>query len=308
MHDYMPRNIALRIEKDSGAKYFFGELDVRRCPLPRSARIMTIPTADSSLDTEVEQTAIPIHHPFATAFVALLSSQPFVRRFRMAQKAEYNFVLPSGTLTYEEMVAATCFSELAHVWTISKDVPHLQQAFESFAEACNLDLQPSLRVALQSVFAMLHHDSVSLFGDSHAKKKFLHDIEKRAESDRKTASAAAKVARLPHQSVSTMSRVHFPLEGHVVDKNQLKVSFSRSISVSSGDRSLDSIATSVTERVACKLCNATFGLFRLRHRCRSCQGVVCAACSKHKIALISLGEKKKRVCNVCFEANTTPKE
>jgi hypothetical protein len=54
---------------------------------------------------------------------------------------------------------------------------------------------------------------------------------------------------------------------------------------------------------ACARCNASFGLFRLRHHCRNCGKLVCDDCSKKRTKIINLGydEEAVRVCDGCYD-------
>jgi len=50
----------------------------------------------------------------------------------------------------------------------------------------------------------------------------------------------------------------------------------------------------------CPLCDASFTVIHRKHHCRKCGTVVCADCSKDKLLVPSVKEKKVRVCDNCF--------
>ena len=45
--------------------------------------------------------------------------------------------------------------------------------------------------------------------------------------------------------------------------------------------------------------------FLPQHQCRTCYGVVCAACSKHKVPISDPSSKPERVCDGCFDIIST---
>jgi len=56
---------------------------------------------------------------------------------------------------------------------------------------------------------------------------------------------------------------------------------------------------------ACLLCHHKFGLLTRRHHCRLCGGLVCSACSNHKVTIEKFNYKNARVCNTCFVMAST---
>ena len=53
---------------------------------------------------------------------------------------------------------------------------------------------------------------------------------------------------------------------------------------------------------ACGCCGDSFSTRHRRHHCRHCGRVVCAACSKHRVAIAKFElPKPVRVCTLCFD-------
>ena len=58
----------------------------------------------------------------------------------------------------------------------------------------------------------------------------------------------------------------------------------------------------VMEANGCEECAARFGIFRRKHHCRSCAGIYCNGCSKHRTSLPAWGhDSKVRVCGNCLK-------
>ena len=62
-------------------------------------------------------------------------------------------------------------------------------------------------------------------------------------------------------------------------------------------------ASSSQKAKQCPLCSKEFGFLNRRHHCRTCGGLVCAKCSKHKLA--SANGKAERACDQCYLAANT---
>ena len=110
LHDFKANKIHVDITKETGTKYFYGTLEVRKFPLPKSCRLLVIPKHESSLDLKLESDIIPVEHPFCTALLSILSSLSFERRLELGTIPHFRFLLPSGEISYEEMVATCCLS------------------------------------------------------------------------------------------------------------------------------------------------------------------------------------------------------
>ena len=49
----------------------------------------------------------------------------------------------------------------------------------------------------------------------------------------------------------------------------------------------------------CMICEKAFNLFRRKHHCRSCGGLVCGTCSPDKLYVAGYKDQKVRVCKDC---------
>ncbi len=52
----------------------------------------------------------------------------------------------------------------------------------------------------------------------------------------------------------------------------------------------------------CELCAKSFGLTRVRHKCKRCRLIICADCGKTKSIIIGVDEhpnEPHRICNPC---------
>ena len=49
------------------------------------------------------------------------------------------------------------------------------------------------------------------------------------------------------------------------------------------------------------MCTGKFGIFRRKHHCRQCGGVVCNGCSSIKDYVTGYTDKKVKICTDCYK-------
>lgn len=76
-------------------------------------------------------------------------------------------------------------------------------------------------------------------------------------------------------------------------------SFDRKIAYSDGDEGVAAKWIPNEQTNGCMLCGKAFGVFRRKHHCRSCGGLVCGKCSPEKHYVHGYKDQRVRVCKTC---------